>query len=228
MRRIKNIFWTLSYGMLAFLPSCLKRQVYNRFLGADIHPSAYVGFSYIRVGKLILGENAHIGHLNYICNLDSFELKRKASVGKLNKFTAQNRLKQRNFRQESTRSPSFAMGAHSSVVSGHYFDCNNHIELGDFTIVAGAGTTFYTHGINIEKNLQESSPIIIGSYCMIAGKNIVIKGSKLPDRCVLAAGSLLNKPYNESFTLYAGVPARPVKTIPKDSIYFHRDIGFVP
>jgi len=54
--------------------------------------------------------------------------------------------------------------------------------------------------------LNPASPITIGDNVWIANRATVAKGSVIPSDTVIAAGSLVNKPLNES-GLYAGTPA---------------------
>jgi acetyltransferase-like isoleucine patch superfamily enzyme len=56
---------------------------------------------------------------------------------------------------------------------------------------------------------------------------VVLGGSNLPDYSVLSACSLLNKSFDEPYMLYGGVPAKPIKSIPKEAGYFTRQIGFI-
>jgi hypothetical protein len=44
---------------------------------------------------------------------------------------------------------------------------------------------------------------------------------------VLGAKALLNRSYEAPFTLYAGVPAKPIKQLPETWEYFRRPEGFV-
>jgi hypothetical protein len=44
---------------------------------------------------------------------------------------------------------------------------------------------------------------------------------------VLAAGSSLSHAFGDPFTLYSGVPAKPVKPLDRDAEYFRRTAGFV-
>jgi hypothetical protein len=49
----------------------------------------------------------------------------------------------------------------------------------------------------------------------------------LPDFCILGAKSLLNKDFTETYQLYGGVPARPIKSLSRDCKYFQRTEGLV-
>jgi len=55
----------------------------------------------------------------------------------------------------------------------------------------------------------------------------LLGGSALPDFCVLGAKSLLNKNFTDTYQLYGGVPARPIKSLSHDCKYFRRTEGFV-
>jgi acetyltransferase-like isoleucine patch superfamily enzyme len=61
----------------------------------------------------------------------------------------------------------------------------------------------------------------MGTRCIVLG------GARLPSQSVLAAGAVLTKAFDVSFSLYGGVPARFVKEIPNEAQYFHRTAGFV-
>ena len=91
----------------------------------------------------------------------------------------------------------------------------------------GYQSQFLTHSIDIAASRQRAQPIRIGRYCFVGTRCVVLGGAVLPDSSVLGAASLLNKPHEESFVLYAGAPAQRIKNLPQDSAYFHRQRGFV-
>jgi acetyltransferase-like isoleucine patch superfamily enzyme len=100
-------------------------------------------------------------------------------------------------------------------------DCSGGVTIGAFTTFAGFRSQILTHSIDLETNLQTTGPVSIGKYCFIGTNSVLLMGSRLPDFSVLGAKSLLNKPYEETHWLYAGVPARPVKRLRLDLDYFH-------
>lgn len=55
-------------------------------------------------------------------------------------------------------------------------------------------------------------PIVIGKGCWIGARATILPGVTLGDGCVIAAGSVVNMDCNQN-TLYAGVPAREVRTL---------------
>lgn len=221
-----------SYGklcgmLLVFLPSPIKIYIYNKFLGCDIHKTAKIGVSCICVRKIKMGAGARIRHLNIIKNLELLDLGEAASIGNMNSFTAIPSSSSMHFKNEKNRYPALIMGEHSAIVKKHFFDCNNTISIGKYSTIAGLGSVFFTHGINLEENKQESNKIQIGDYCMVFACSVITKGAVLPDCSILGANSTLHKEFSETHTLYSGVPAQMVKKLDVNFKYFHRDIGYV-
>ena len=75
--------------------------------------------------------------------------------------------------------------------------------------------------------VQETDSIIVGDYCMIGANSTLVKGSVLPSFSVLAAGSVLHKAHEVTHRLYSGVPAIPVRELPRDARFFARKVGVV-
>jgi acetyltransferase-like isoleucine patch superfamily enzyme len=74
---------------------------------------------------------------------------------------------------------------------------------------------------------QTARPIKIGDYCFTGTGCVILGGSALPSFSVLGAGSLLNKELTETYTLYGGTPARPIKPLSRNCGYFCREEGIV-
>ncbi|PCJ95747.1 MAG: hypothetical protein COA45_12025 [Zetaproteobacteria bacterium] len=213
--------------LLVFLPSPIKIYIYNKFLGCDIHKTAKIGMSYICVRKIKMGAGARIRHLNIIKNLELLELGEVASIGNMNSITAVPSLSRMHFKNEKDRYPALIMGEHSAIVKKHFFDCNNTISIGKYATIAGLGSVFFTHGINLEDNRQELNKIKIGDYSMVSACSVITKGAVLPDCSILGANSTLHKAFSQSHTLYSGVPAQAVKKLDANFKYFHREVGYV-
>ncbi|OFW88909.1 MAG: hypothetical protein A3B66_06950 [Alphaproteobacteria bacterium RIFCSPHIGHO2_02_FULL_46_13] len=213
--------------MVAALPSRLKIIFYNQFMGGDIHPSAKIGFSLIDAKKIKMGANASIGHLNIIRGLELLDMGENSIILKQNSITALALGDTVQFAAEHDRFPALILGAHSAIVSKHFLDCNNTIVIGHHTTIAGLGTAFFTHGINIGQNRQESAPIRIGDYCMVGAMCCILKNSQMPDYSVLAAGSTWRGGFDTPYALYSGVPAAHIKNLNPESLYFHRAVGYV-
>jgi acetyltransferase-like isoleucine patch superfamily enzyme len=52
--------------------------------------------------------------------------------------------------------------------------------------------------------------VVIGNRCWIGAKAVILKGAKLGDGCVVAAGAVVTRPV-EPGEVVAGVPARPLR-----------------
>jgi acetyltransferase-like isoleucine patch superfamily enzyme len=221
------VFRTLLAVGALLLPWPLRRLVYSRFLGYDIHPSARIGFSVIGAKRVTLGSGARIGHLTVIKGLDQLSLGDHARVGNLNWITGFRRDDRRMFGHQADRDPSLRIGDHSAITSRHILDCTDTITVGRFTTIAGYRSVLLTHSIDLVENRQSSLPIRIGNYCFIGTSCTMLGGASLPDHSVLGANSLLNKKHESSYKLYGGVPAKVLQELPADLKYFSRETGFV-
>lgn len=67
------------------------------------------------------------------------------------------------------------------------------------------------HSMSVEKNKKTSAPIEIGNHVWIGCNVTVLKGSVIPSGCVVAAGSVVNKVFNEENVFIGGVPATILK-----------------
>lgn len=101
------------------------------------------------------------------------------------------------------------------------------MKIGDYVTIAGYATQFLTHSIDVYEGRQGSKPIEIGDYCFVSTRVIVLGGASLPSHSILAAGAILQKSFNEEWTLYGGVPAKHIKSLPHDAKYFSRERGYV-
>ena len=219
MRKILNI-------LLIFMPWKIRRKLLELFYGYKIHPTAHIGFSYIYPRYLEMGEGATIDHLNVAIHLDKLVLGKNSSIGRHNWITGfPTKTDAIPFSHDLTRKSELIIGRESAITKQHHIDCTNAIHIGDFVTIAGYRSQFLTHSIDIYESRQDSHPITIGDYCFVSTGVIILGGSTLPSFSVLAAGAVLTKPYNEEWTIYAGVPAKPKKVIEKSAKYFSRGGG---
>ncbi len=209
------------------LPWVLRRWLLINIFGFDIASSASIGCSILDVKKLKMSENSRIGHLNYAKGLTELRLEIFARLGNLNWITGFPSDDSRAFSTDVNRNPALLIGRHSAITHRHLIDCTNEVRIGEYTTVGGWRTQILTHGIDLTLSRQTSRPIVIGSYCFVGTGSILLKGSRLPDRSVLSAGSVLLTDESEVCALYSGVPAQKVRDLAPDSAYFARKEGFV-
>jgi len=179
--------------------------------------------------KLIMKEGARIGHLTFCKDIDLVQLDESAGIGNLNWITGypSGGPASGHFGHETARRPELVMGPQSFITNRHYIDCTERIHIGAFGTVAGFASQLLTHSVNLEKCRQESAPIIIDAYCFVSTNCVLLGGSALPDYSVLAAKSLLNREFTDSYFLYGGVPAKPIKAMPDTTEYFRRTSGYI-
>lgn len=210
------------------LPWKLRRLALQRWFGYKIHPTASIGLSWVFPNELVMEEHARIDHFTVAIHLQAIQMKAFSKIGRGNWITGFPVQKNpRHFKHQPARQPALILGNSSAITKNHHLDCTSLIHIGDFVTIAGYQSQFLTHSIDVMENRQDSNPIYIGDYAFIGTNVVVLGGAKLPSRSVLGAKSLLNKSFEEEWTLYGGVPAKPIQKIPATARYFTRQSGFV-
>jgi acetyltransferase-like isoleucine patch superfamily enzyme len=217
-----RLFWS---AISLPLPWILRRRLLSAACGYKIAKTARIGFSLISIEKLVMEEKSSIGHLNMIKSFDLLHLGEHAKIGIFNWISGIDSKSSKHFGDEQGRRPELVIERHSSITARHFIDCCNRVTIGEFSTVAGAGTQILTHGIDIKDNRQRSAPVNIGRYCFVGTGAVLLKGSALPDYCVLAANSTLHRMHEQTHTIYSGVPATVAAKLPADALYFHRTTG---
>lgn len=213
---------------ICIMPMFLKRRLLETFYGYKIHPTAYIGLSFIYPKRLVMGKNSKIGHFNAAVNLDEVIIGEYVSIGRGNWITGfASGTSSKHFAHQPSRKSVLTIGNHSAITKGHHIDCTSPVNIGCFVTVAGYNSQILTHSINVYDNRQDSKSISIGDYCFVGTNVVMLGGSALPSYSVLGAKAMLNKAYTEEWKLYGGNPARAITDIPLDAKYFSRDKGYV-
>jgi len=220
---VKTILKLLSFLLLWKL----RRSFLEKQFGYKIHPTCRIGLAWIFPNRLIMEEDSQIGSATVCKNIDLLHLKAHASIGRGNWITGFPLGSSRHFAHQTDRRPELIVGEHAAITNRHLLDCTNSVAIGRFTTFAGFHSQIITHGIDIEQNRQSSKPVRVGDYCFVGTNCVLLGGSTLPDFCVLGAKSLLNKNFTDTYQLYGGVPAQPIKSLSHDCKYFRRTEGFV-
>lgn len=214
-------------AILILLPWPVRRFFLQRLFGYELAPSARIGFAWVYPKRLRMGNAARIDHFTVAIHLDAIDLGDHATIGRSNWITGFPSGSTTHFVHQADRKAQLVVGAHSAITKQHHLDCTHEIRIGNFTTIAGYQTQLLTHSIDIMAGRQHSEPIVIGDYCFVSTRCVILGGAKLPERSVLAAGAVLTKAFTESHSLYGGVPAHLIKALPADAKYFHRPTGFV-
>lgn len=214
--------------LLIIMPWKIKKWALTRFYHYDIHPTAKIGLSYIYPKYLEMKEGASIGHFNVAIHLDKIVIGQNSSISRKNWITGfPTGTDSPFFKHDKERKSELIIGKESAITKNHHIDCTNSIHIGDYVTIAGYNSQLLTHSIDVYESRQDSHPITIGDYCFVSTGVIILGGATLPPYSLLAAGAVLTKPYMNSWFIYGGVPAKPIKEIPKNAKYFTRINGFV-
>lgn len=213
--------------LILVLPWPLKRWLLQRRFGYVLAPTARLGLAWVFPKHLRMGHGTRIDHFTVAIHLDTIELGDHSLIGRSNWITGHPGDSRRHFTHQRDRRPQLIMGRHSAITKRHYLDCTHEIRIGNFTIIAGNRSEFLTHSIDVLAGRQDSHPIAIGDYCFVGTHCVILGGAQLPSQSVLAAGAVLTKSFQDPFSVYGGVPARFVKSLPADARYFHRTAGFI-
>ena len=219
-----RIFFSVLFTCLPWL---LRRWLLNTFFGYKIHRTARMGFCLAVPRHLIMEEHSYIGHLTACVHLDLVHLKAHAFIGRGNWITGYPTGGTEFFAHMPGRHSELILCEHAAITHRHLIDCTERVTLGRYTTFAGFRSQILAHTIDVVEGRQSAQPVSIGDYCFIGTDCVLLGGGVLPDYCVLAAKSLLNKAYAEQYMLYGGVPARPLRPLPKDAHYFTRTSGYV-
>ncbi|MGN1256151.1 MAG: acyltransferase, partial [Bacteroidaceae bacterium] len=177
---------------------------------------------------LKLDEGASIGHFTVAVNLDRMVLGKNVHIGRSNWITGfPTQTESKHFAHDEARRSELIIDDESAITKHHHIDCTNSIHIGHHVTIAGYYSQLLTHSIDVYAGRQDSHPISIGDYCFVSTGVKILGGATLPEHSVLAAGAVLNKPMEESYSLYGGVPAKRIKGIPKEAKYMNREKGFV-
>lgn len=215
-------------ALLVPLPWPLKRFFLQQLYGYRLDPSARIGFAWIYPRHLLMDAGSRIHSLTVAVNLDCLQLGEQATIGRGNWITGfATGTDSPHFAHQPDRRAELLLGPHAAITKNHHIDCTSSVSIGPFTTLAGYNSQILSHSIDLQHNRQHSEPISIGAHCFIGTACVILGGSVLPDHCVLGALSLLNKPYDESWSLYAGQPARRLKSIDPGAAYFSRHQGYV-
>lgn len=213
--------------LLFVLPWPLRRLALSWLFGFKISPTARIGLSLILVESCQLDDGARIGDLSLVKGLRELRIGAYGHLGNFNWVSGLPRASQDHYSHEPSRDPSLIIEEHAAITRFHRIDCTDRVTVGSFSIIAGMLSHILTHAPNFQLNRQSCAPVTIGSYCFIGTHCVLLKGARLPERSILAAGSVLSRAMTEPSMLYSGVPAVAARTMDTSRGYFVREHGFV-
>lgn len=220
------ILFKLLIVLVPFWP--LKRLILVRVFGYRIHPRARIGYSFIFPISLYMGKNARIGHASVCKGVSILWMGQDSSIGRLNWITGFPQISaSQHFADQPLRRPRLVIGTNAAITNRHLIDCTDSVVVGPFSIVAGFSSQILTHSVDIVHARQVAKPVQIGRYAFIGSGSIVLPGSRIPPCSVVAAGSVVSKPFSMPYCLYGGIPARLIKEMSRNAKFFSRKQGYI-
>jgi acetyltransferase-like isoleucine patch superfamily enzyme len=209
--------------LMIALPQRLKHELARRVLGWDVDPSAYIGRSLLLVGHVSMAPGASIGHRNVFRELDEVRLAARASIGTRN-WVVGIPPNAEMFPASPNRRPSLVMGEGAMLTEAHMIDCADRVELGDYASLAGFRSQVLTHSLNLVRDRFEAHPVTIGDRSAVMSGCILQSGTRVPERCIVSAGSVVNSKLAKPLTFYRGNPAEAVRELPPTLGFFQRGL----
>ena len=213
--------------ILWLMPSCGFKRWALRRLGNRIADNVIVGPTVVLgCGPFSLADGAAILNFNVFRNLSYIRLDRKAFIGSWNQFTAAP-----EYQAYSDRVGMLLLKELSGITNRHYIDCSGQVILQPYAGVGGIKSIIQSHEIDLTDNKTTLGRVVFGENAMSGTACVILKDSYLPERSVLAAGSVLVKAKKgtqlPTAGLYGGAPARFIREV-KDFTWWRRDSHYTP
>ncbi|MDD7811219.1 hypothetical protein [Mycolicibacter sinensis] len=201
------------------LPNCGAKHWALRLLGNDIGRDVVLAPTLVlNCGPFALADGVVLGTLNIFKSLSSVEVGRKGFIGNFNQFTAA-----ADYQRYSPLVGKLLIGEFGVITNRHYVDCSGQVILEPAAAVGGLKSIIQSHELDLVENKTEPGRVIVGSMAVTSTGCILLKDSALPERSVLAAGSVLLKAKKGETmpiaALYGGVPARLIRQIEKSAVW---------
>lgn len=112
------------------------------------------------------------------------------------------------------------LGESVNISSNCQLFSSNKLEIGAGTIIGGftyilsGGEYDYNNSTPFaqQNGMESKGPLKIGRDCWLGARTTVLDGVQIGERCVIAAGAVVNKPL-EAKSIAAGIPAKTIKKI---------------
>lgn len=216
-------FRTLLAVLAVLLPGRLRRFVHVRLLGYDIDPTAWVGRSIIDVDHCRIGPRVHLGHLNVVRGCERFEMGEEAVLDQLNWVNAVRRGK--GFYEGIEREPGLVLEKMARIQSMHFVDCSAMVHMEERASLSGFWSLVMTHSFDFREARQGVIPIRIGTRSVISSRSTLLPGAVVPDRSIVAAGSVVTGALDGPSQMFGGVPAKPLRPLDPTSKFFTREVN---
>jgi len=170
---------------------------------------------------------AFVDSFNVFRDIPEVEIGSYCTIGSWNRFeTAQEFANDAGVKDRGNQ-PRLIVGAHCGIGGRHFFDVQDELTIGSYSTIAGCNSVFFTHQLDIGRPQQSAKPVHIGEYCIIGSRVAFAPGAHVASKCIVGMGSMVAKRFEEPYSLIVGNPARVVKQLPPEAMYFHREHGYI-
>ena len=180
----------------------------------------------VNCGRFSIADGAEILKFNIFRGLSSIEIGPKSTIGYFNYFTAAV-----DYQRYSPLVGKLMIGESGVVTNRHYVDCSGQVILRPFAAVGGVRNIILSHELDYAENTTEPGRVVLGKNSVATAGCILLKDSYLPERSVLAAGSVLPKAKDgvdmPISALYGGAPARFIREV-KEYQWWDRAETYTP
>lgn len=212
--------------LILFLPSKLAILLLKS-MGYNVSFKASFGFSFVFAKELDLKSDTKIGHFNFIY-CQSLKMEEGSYIGALNLIkgpmkiimAASSGIGNRNLIKRASPPISYGdsylkLGYLSKITASHLIDCTRTVEIGEYSILAGASTQIWTHGYyhypTGPKRYRIDGEVTIGNNVYVGSRCTFNLGVKISDGITIGSNSSISKSL-EKPGLYVSQPLRYIET----------------
>jgi len=107
------------------------------------------------------------------------------------------------------------LGNNFDITGDAMIICAKEIQIGNNCMIAWQSILMDTdqHAIYDDKKsiINQDKPILIGNDVWVGAKSFILKGSTIPDGCIVGANTTIAKEFKEQKAVIAGNPAKIIK-----------------
>ncbi|NKX87506.1 acyltransferase [Nocardia coubleae] len=202
----------LAQAVLWLLPAGSAKNALLRRFGHHIGSDVRFGPALVlNCRRFAIADGVTVGAGNVFRGMNEVRLGRDVMIGSWNWVSAHP-----GYQGYSDRAGRLIVGDGTFITSRHYLDCSGTIEIGEWSAIAGQRSTLQTHELDVVTNETTVGQVRIGDRALVATGCLMLRGTSLPDRSVLAAGSTMARQKPDTVLeqgLWGGSPARFIKPI---------------
>ena len=175
-------------------------------------------FNLIVISKLYMKEKSLIRRGNILKGCGEVILGVASKINQFNKVTA-----------GSAYKSTLSLGTNTIVGSNHLLELTSNVTIGDYSILAGAGTQIWTHGFYFSKahppkRWRVDSEVIIKKNVYVGTRCVITPGVVIQDNITIGAGSVISKNLDQQ-GLYVNQRLRFIEFDPDVAIHKFKKIN---